>query len=311
MWLAGPVGATLQDHRRLPSGQWGSDPQGVPRVCRAELGQWGLFGDAVVAIDGSKFKAVNNRDKNFTPHKLQARMQQLEEEHCALSDELIGAMEPVSVPAARVSHLKEKIATVKSQARRLRGIAKQLQDAPDQQVSLTDPHARSMATSGRGTGIVGYNVQAAVDTTHHMIVAHEVTNLGHYRSQLTAMSTLARDAIGGESLTVLADRGDFDGEEVLKCAAVGITPLVPKPITSNSRADATSSTSAISLDNAKRDEYRCPAGEPAIPRIDHLCRRPKDASVLAFGLPALPDQIAMYTQRLPPHRPLGTLTGAR
>ena len=266
MWLAGrlaPDFKTIADFRR-------DNGEAIRKVCRefVELSrQLGLFGDAVVAIDGSKFKAVNNRDKNFTPHKLQARMQQLEESIARYLNELDRAdREPASVPAARVSHLKEKIATVKSQARRLRGIAKQLQDAPDQQVSLTDPDARSMATSGRGTGIVGYNVQAAVDTTHHMIVAHEVTNLGHDRSQLTAMSTLARDAIGGESLTVLADRGYFDGEEVLKCAAVGITPLVPKPITSNSRADGRFDKRDF-IYNAKRDEYRCPAGERAIWRM--------------------------------------------
>ena len=266
MWLAGrlaPDFKTIADFRR-------DNGEAIRKVCRefVELSrQLGLFGDAVVAIDGSKFKAVNNRDKNFTPHKLQARMQQLEESIARYLNELDRAdREPASVPAARVSHLKEKIATVKSQARRLRGIARQLQDAPDQQVSLTDPDARSMATSGRGTGIVGYNVQAAVDTTHHMIVAHEVTNLGHDRSQLTAMSTLARDAIGGESLTVLADRGYFDGEEVLKCAAVGITPLVPKPITSNSRADGRFDKRDF-IYNAKRDEYRCPAGERAIWRM--------------------------------------------
>jgi hypothetical protein len=227
----------------------------------------GLFGDAVVAIDGSKFKAINNRDKNFTPHKLKARMQQLEESVARYLNDLDRAdREPAAVPAARVSHLKEKIATVKEQVRRLRGIAKQLQDAPDQQISLTDPDARSMATSGRGTGIVGYNVQAAVDTTHHMIVAHEVTNVGHDRSQLTAMSTLARDAIGADRLMVLADRGYFDGEEILKCGEVGIMPLVPKPITSNSRADGRFDKRDF-IYNAKRDEYRCPAGERAIWRM--------------------------------------------
>ena len=133
-----------------------------------------------------------------------------------------------------MSQLKEKIATVKEQVRKLRRIEQQLQETPDQQISLADPDARSMATSGRGTGIVGYNVQAAVDTEHHMIVAHAVTNVGHDRAQLTAMSTLARDAIGGEKLTVLADRGYFDGEEIRKCVEESITTLVPKPITSNS-----------------------------------------------------------------------------
>jgi transposase len=266
MWLTSrlvPDFKTIADFRR-------DNGAAIRKVCRefVELSrQLGLFGDAVVAIDGSKFKAINNRDKNFTPHKLKARMQQLEESIARYLNDLDRAdREPASVPAARVSHLKEKIATVKEQVRRLRGIAKQLQDAPDQQVSLTDPDARSMATSGRGTGIVGYNVQAAVDTTHHMIVAHEVTNVGHDRSQLTAMSTLVRDAIGEDRLMVLADRGYFDGEEILKCGEVGIMPLVPKPITSNSRADGRFDKRDF-IYNAKRDEYRCPAGERAIWRM--------------------------------------------
>ncbi len=213
MWLTGrlaPDFKTIADFRR-------DNGEAIRKVCRefVELSrQLGLFGDAVVAIDGSKFKAVNNRDKNFTPHKLQARRQQLEESIARYLNDLDRAdREPSSVPAERVSHLNEKIASVKEQVRKLRRIEQQLQEAPDQQVSLTDPDARSMATSGRGTGIVGYNVQAAVDTEHHMIVAHEVANVGHDRSQLTAMSKLARDAIGREKLTVLADRGYFDGED--------------------------------------------------------------------------------------------------
>jgi transposase len=266
MWLTGrlaPDFKTIADFRR-------DNGEAIRKVCRefVELSrQLGLFGEAVVAIDGSKFKAVNNRDKNFTPHKLKARMQQLEESIARYLNDLDRAdREPTLVPADRVAHLREKIATVKEHVRKLRRIEKQLQEAPDQQVSLTDPDARSMATSGRGTGIVGYNVQAAVDTTHHMIVAHEVTNVGHDRSQLTAMSKLARDAIGGERLTVLADRGYFDGEEIRQCAEEGITTLVPKPLTSNSRADGRFDKRDF-IYVAKRDEYRCPAGERAPRRM--------------------------------------------
>src|SRR5215471_4592984 len=182
MWLTGrlaPDFKTIADFRR-------DNGAAIRKVCRefVELShQLGLFGDAVVAIDGSKFKAVNNRDKNFTPHKLKARMQQLEQSIARYLNDLDRAdREPTLVPPERVVHLKEKIATVKEQVRKLRRIEKQLQEAPDQQVSLTDPDARSMATSGRGTGIVGYNVQTAVDTEQHMIVAHEVTNVGHDRS---------------------------------------------------------------------------------------------------------------------------------
>ena len=266
MWLTGrlaPDFKTIADFRR-------DNGEAIRKVCRefVELSrQLGLFGDAVVAIDGSKFKAVNNRDKNFTPHKLKARMQQLEESIARYLNDLDRAdREPSLVPAERVTHLKEKIATVKEQVRKLRRIEQQLQEAPDQQVSLTDPDARSMATSGRGTGIVGYNVQAAVDTEHHMIVAHEVTNVGHDRSQLSAMSRLARDAIGSEQLTVLADRGYFDGEEIRQCVDQGITTLVPKPLTSNSRADGRFDKRDF-IYIAERDEYRCPAGERAIWRM--------------------------------------------
>jgi transposase len=266
MWLSGrlaPDFKTIADFRR-------DNGEAIRKVCRAfvELSrQLGLFGDAVVAIDGSKFKAVNNRDKNFTPHKLKARMQQLEESIARYLNDLDRAdREPASVPAARVSQLKEKIAKVKEQVRKLRRIEQQLQEAPDHQVSLTDPDARSMATSGRGTGMVGYNVQAAVDTEHHIIVAHEVTNVGHDRSQLTGISKLARDAISAERLTVLADRGYFDGEEILKCSEERITTLVPKPITSNSRADGRFDKRDF-IYISERDEYRCPAGERAIWRM--------------------------------------------
>ena len=187
-------------------------------------------------------------------------MQQLEESMARYLNDLDRAdRAPTSVPAVRVTHLREKIATVTEQVRKLRRIEKQLQEAPDQQVSLTDPDARSMATSGRGTGIVGYNVQAVVDTEHHMIVAHEVTNIGHDRTQLSAMARLGRDALGQQQMTVLADRGYFKGEEILQCAQEGINTLVPKPLTSNSKADGRFDKRDFVYD-AKRNEYRCPCG---------------------------------------------------
>ena len=266
VWLTSrlmPDFKTIADFRK-------DNGEAIRRVCRefVELSrQVGLFTEGVVAIDGSKFKAVNNRDKNFTPHKLQARMKQLEESITRYLDDLDRAdREPATVPAARVSQLKEKIAAVKAQVRKLRKIERQMLQTPDQQVSLTDPDARSMATSGRGTGIVGYNVQTVVDTQHHMIVAHEVTNVGHDRTQLTNMATAARDAIGHQEMTALADRGYFKGEEILDCEAAGIRTLVPKPLTSGSKADGRFDKRDFIYD-PKRDEYRCPAGERAIWRM--------------------------------------------
>jgi hypothetical protein len=173
--------------------------------------------------------------------------------------------EPAAVPEIRVSHLKEKIAAIKAQMRKLTKIKEQL-PTTEGQLSLTDPDARSMNSAGKGTGTVGYNVQTAVDTKNHMIVAHEVTNTGHDRSHLAEMSRLAREALGTKSLTALADRGYFSGEEILRCAEAGIIPLVPKPLTSGSRADGRFDKRDF-VYNAKRDHYRCPAGERAIWRF--------------------------------------------
>ena len=196
IWLTGklaPDFKTIADFRK-------DNGQAIRRVCREFIAlcrHLDLFSDAIVAIDGSKFKAVNNRDKSFTERKLKARMQQVEESVARYLAELDRAdREPAAVSEGRVSHLKEKIKGLKAQMKDLKQIGIQMQQAPDGQISLTDPDARSMATSGGGTGIVGYNVQTAVDTKHHMIVAHDVTNVGHDRGQLSAMAVRARDAVG-------------------------------------------------------------------------------------------------------------------
>src|ERR1700726_4225759 len=235
IWLTGrltPAFKTIADFRK----DNGKAIRGVCREFIVMCRDLQLFSEAIVAIDGSKFKAVNNRDKNFTDRKLKARMQQLEDSIARYMTELDRAdREPALVTEARVEHIKEKMQTVKKQMRELKQIGKQMSQAPDGQISLTDPDARSMATSGRGTGMVGYNVQTAVDTKHHMIVAHEVTNVGHDRTQLFSMAKQARRATGAEELTVVADRGYFKGEEILDCDQAGMIPLVPKPLTSNSK----------------------------------------------------------------------------
>jgi hypothetical protein len=175
------------------------------------------------------------------------------------------------VTEARVEHIKEKVETVKKQMRELKQIAKQMSRAPDGQISLTDPDARSMATSGRGTGIVGYNVQTAVDTKHHLIVAHEVTNSGHDRDQLSSMARQARDAIGKDTLTVFADRGYYKGEEILDCERTGIKTLIPKPQTSGNKAAGLFDKADFQY-IASKNEYRCPAGQRAIWRFTSVER---------------------------------------
>jgi transposase len=182
MWLTGrlsPYFKTIADFRK-------DNGKAIRRVCREFVllcRNMNLFTDALVAIDGSKFKAVNGRDRNFTNHKLKVRMQQLEESIARYLADLDRAdRDPNTVTEARVEHLKEKVETVKAQMRRLKDLGEQMAKSPDEQISLTDPDARSMATSARRSGVVGYYVQSVVDAKHHMIVAHEVTNKGTDRA---------------------------------------------------------------------------------------------------------------------------------
>jgi len=161
--------------------------------------------------------------------------------------------------------LEDKIATLKKEMARLKKLEVRMYEAPDQQISLTDPDARSMATSGRGTGMVGYNVQTAVDAKHHLIVAHEVTNVGHDRTQLANMAHQAKDVIGTKKIEVVADRGYFKGEEILTCDNAGITTYLPKPQSSGSLSRGLFGKRDF-IYIAEADEYLCPAGERLIYR---------------------------------------------
>lgn len=243
------------------------NPKGIRGVCRQFVvlcRELGLFVEAVVAIDGSKFKAVNNRDRNFTVNKIERRREQIEasiERYLAAID-TADRQEP-DIAEAKTTRLREKIAVLKEQMAQLEEIETRLQETADKQISLTDPDARSMATSGRGTGMVGYNVQTAVDTKHHLIVAHEVTNVGHDRTQLANMATQAKKAMRVSELSVVADRGYFRGEEILACENAGITAFVPKPMTSNSKAAGRFGKDDFIYD-PNTDEYRCPSGERLI-----------------------------------------------
>ena len=265
MWLTGrlaPDFKIIADFRR-------DNGKGIRNVCKrfvALCRQFNLFSQAIVAIDGSKFKAVNNRDKNFTPHKLEQRMKQIDES----IDRYLHALDtadrtqPVDVEA-RTTHLQAKLAKLKLQMQYLREIETRLKQQPDKQLSLTDPDARSMATSGRGTGMVGYNVQASVDTKNHLIVAHDVTNLGHDRTQLSKMALQSREALGVENMEAIVDRGYYKGPEILACVQSGITPSVPKTMTSDNKAKGFYDKRDFVYIEAN-NEYRCPAGERLIHR---------------------------------------------
>ena len=168
--------------------------------------------------------------------------------------------EPSEALKIKASHLKEKIEKLKQEMLRLATFKVEMLATPDQQISLTDPNSRSMATSGRGSGVVGYNVQVAVETKHHLIVTHEVTNEGSDRSQLSAMAKQAKATLNVEKLDAVADRGYFNGEEILACEEAGITVTLPKPMTSNSKAEGRFGKQDFRY-VAEADVYVCPAGE--------------------------------------------------
>jgi len=217
VWLTGrlmPDFKTIADFRK-------DNGEAIRKVCRefVELcRRLELFSEASVAIDGSKFKAVNTRDRNFTQAKMQRRLAQIDESIARYLSQLDSAdRQGESVPEAKITRLNEKIATLREEIQRLNGLNTLMMQTEDKQISLTDPDARSMATSGRGSGMVGYNVQSAVDTKHHLIVTHEVTNVGSDRSQLSRMSEQARAAVGSEAIEAVADRGYYSGEEIVAC----------------------------------------------------------------------------------------------
>ena len=266
MWLPGDWRLTSKP---LPtSGKTMAKPS--RQVCREFVlicRKLELFTDAFVAIDGSKFKAVNNRDRNFTKAKMKRRLQQIDESIARYLSQMASADRQDTQAAKHTSErLQDKITKLKKEVKRLTVLEKDMLSKPDQQISLTDPDARSMATSGRGTGMVGYNVQTAVDAKHHLIVAHEVTNIGNDRNQLTNMAGQAQTAIDTEDLTVVADRGYFKGKEILACHEAGITTYLPRPQTSRNITKGLFSKRDFQY-LPKADEYRCPAGERLIWRM--------------------------------------------
>ena len=264
MWLTGRL---APDHKTIANFRKDNGPA-IRKVCTRFVGlcrQLDLFCDASVAIDGSKFKAVNNRDRNFTRNKMKRRLEQIEESVERYLHQLDSAdrQEPSQARETSTVRLNDKIAKLKEEMQRLKKLEAAMLAAPDQQISLTDPDARSMATSGRGSGMVGYNVQAAVDIKHHLIVAHDVTNVGTDRAQLSNMAQHTKAVLETDALDVVADRGYFSSEEILACDEAGITVTLPKPLTSGAKAKGRFGKQDfvyVALD----DVYICPAGERLI-----------------------------------------------
>ncbi len=263
MWLTGklaPDFKTIADFRRDHGPAIQAICSQFVMLCR----ELGLIAGGTVAVDGSRFRAVNARDRNFTPATIQRRLEQIDasiERYLQMLD--TADRQEEGVAEFRTARLTERLDALRRQMRDLKAMEEAVEAAPDRQISLTDPDARAMASAGKGTGLVGYNLQAAVDTDSHIIVAHELINVGSDRAQLASMGRHASEATGTTDLTVLADRGYFSGPEVLACQAAGVTPICPKPLTSGAKADGRFGKQDF-VYQPDGDTYRCPAGDTLI-----------------------------------------------
>jgi transposase len=260
MWLTERL---VPDHKTIADFRKDYGPA-IQQVCTQFVvlcRELGLFSNATVALDGSKFKAVNSRDNNFTMNKVEKHIEQAET-HIA---RYLTALERADrqgdeVAEAKTPLLKAKIERLRRRIEDLKAMGQQLEAVPGRQVSLTDPDSRAMATAGKGTDVVGYNVQIAVDAEHHLILAHEVNNMGSDRAQLASMGEKAREASGCASITVLADRGYYSGDEIVACEGTGVEPIVPKTETSGGAVRGRFTIQDFLYD-AEQDRYTCPAGQ--------------------------------------------------
>jgi transposase len=259
IWLTGrlmPDFKTIADFRK-------DNRDAIRRVCVEFVDvcrELKLFSATLVAIDGSKFKAVNSRDKNFTKKSVQRRLEKTQtniDRYLAKLD-AVDTEEP-EIREVTATALKQKIASMEAQMEALTQHEVEVEAHPDNQVSLTDPDARSMIKAGGGS-TVSYNVQTAVDNKHHLIAAHEVTNAPTDRSQLSSMAAQATTALAVKALTVVADPGYYKGEEIRACYEAGVKALVPKPRTSGNKAVGLYEKQDFDYES-EADQYRCPAGE--------------------------------------------------
>jgi transposase len=272
MWLTGrlaPDFKTIADFRK-------DNPEAIRLVCREFVmlcKKLNLLSEKLVAIDGSKFKAVNSRDKNFTRAKMKRRLRDVEsaiERYLARLDET-DLTEP---PPDDAKTLQDKVVKLREEMARLKKLEVRMLEAPDKQLSLTDPDARSMKC--RGTGVVGYNVQSAVDAKHHLIVAHDVSKVGSDRRQLSKMAKQAQDILEPKTkLTVVADKGYYNSDELRECEQSDIVAYVAKPKTSPNKAKGYFDRSRFNYIKAD-DEYECPAGE----RLTFRSERKEDGKLI-------------------------------
>jgi len=268
IWLTGrlmPAFKTIADFRKDNREAIGMVCLEFIELCR----ELRLFSGVLVAIDGSKFKAVNSRDNNYTTGSVQRRLKNTQENidrYLAKLDD-VDAEEP-EIREVTAKELNRKIASMEAKMAELKARQQEVAAHPDKQVSTTDPDCRSM-TRPDGGSVVGYNVQTAVDEKHHLIVTHEVTNDTTDRAQLDKMGKQAKRVLDASTLTIVADAGYYEGQAIVDCYAAGIQVLVPKVNTSSSKSKGKYSKADFRYD-AERNEYVCPAGERLTYRFDSV-----------------------------------------
>ena len=260
IWLTGKL---APDHKTIANFRR-DNREAIREVCRAFTRfcrELDLFGGELIAIDGSKFKAVNNKGRNFTERKLKRAIKDIEKKIDAYLDELDenDANEP-DEHRPTAGELKEKIKTLRERMKKYKGLKKKIEETGETQISLTDADSRSMPLAGGPRTQVSYNVQVSVDEKHKLIVDHEVTNEVTDRSLLSRMAKRAKEALGVDELEVLADMGYYDGQQVKDCVDEGIMPYIPKADTSANKKLGLFGKDDFLYDQ-EQDCYWCPAGE--------------------------------------------------
>lgn len=253
MWLLerlAPDFKTIADFRK-------NNAKGIKHVCRTFVQlcrQLHMFDEGEIAIDGSKFKASNNKDNNYTPKKMAFHIERVEKhisnylEKLDRADEEQHSPQTIKATQETLNNLKQKLAELKI-------LENEVKNHPEKQISTTDPDSRLMKTQGM-TRVVSYNIQSAVDTKHHLIVAHEVTNTTD-RGQLCPTAILAQHALKRKDLTVIAGKGYFSGQDIKNTQDADMTPLVPKGDTSGSKKKGIFNRSKFTYDKEK-DVFICP-----------------------------------------------------
>jgi transposase len=270
IWLTGrlkPDFKTIADFRK-------NNGPAIRKVCQqfvALCRDIKLLDSDIVAIDGSRFKAVNAKAKNYTRGKLRQKLGEIDRAIELYLRDLDRADEALArtgstVPTSQIVRTSRKLAHLQQEKQRYRSIEQRMDETGETQVSLSDPDAKSMATTARMPRVVGYNVQTVVEARHHLIVTHEVTTLGYDRDALSKMATAALDVMETDEIEAIADKGYFKSEEILACEEAGITATVAKPLTSGSSAKGKFDRADFVYD-ADRDVYVCPAGEHLIYRF--------------------------------------------